>query len=430
MSEFDAIVVGAGPAGSSAAIRMANKKLNVLLVERADPPGSKNVSGGILWGNALAEIIPEWEKDIPLERLITHKGTTFLTKDSSISIDFRSTKFLENHSGYSVLRARMDNALANSARKAGAMVVTGVTVDRVAKEEGKVVGVEQDGEIITSDAVILAEGANPRVAIDSGLRKPIGDQDVAIGVKQIIRLPENTINERFNLKGSEGFAGEYVLSYLEGEAEAGGFLYTNKDTISIGAVISSSKLREDGQTHSYDIMESFVQHPHIAPLLEGGKLEEYSAHLVCEGGIDSVPRIYGDGYLIAGDAAGFSFSNGLMIQGMNYAITSGIAAADTVIEAKERGNFSSDSLASYERKLEDSYVLKDLKNFRNIDKVTWSRVTHRAIPKIAENLLYSMYHETGRPKKHLMQMILESSRDSGMSKSQLILESYRMMRRM
>lgn len=430
MSEFDAIVVGAGPAGSAAAIRLANRKLNVLLVERADPPGSKNVSGGILWGNALAEIIPDWEKEIPTERLITRKGTTFLTRDSSISIDFRSRKLLESRSGYSVLRARMDSALANTARKAGAMVVTGVTVDRVAMKDNQVIGVEQDGEVITSDAVILAEGANPRVAIDSGLRPPIGDRDVAIGVKQVIRLPENTINERFNLKGNEGFAGEYVLSYLEGEAEAGGFLYTNKDTISIGVVISSSKLREDGQTHSYDIMESFVQHPHVATLLDGGKLEEYSAHLVCEGGIDSVPKLYGNGYMIAGDAAGFTFSNGLMIQGMNYAITSGIAAADTLIEAKEKGNFSSDALSSYERRLDSSYVLRDLKSFRNIDKVTWSRVTHRAIPRIAEELLFSMYHETGAPKKHLMQMILESSKNAGMNRSQLILEGYRMMRRM
>jgi Dehydrogenases (flavoproteins) len=145
MSEFDVIVVGAGPAGSSAAISLASKKVNVLLVEKSDPPGTKNVSGGVLWGHELDNIIPDWEKTAPVERYVKSKTVGFLTEDSSINIDFRSRKFDENKSGYTVLRVKLDQWLAKKASEAGAMLVNGVTVDRLAMKDGKVIGVEQDG---------------------------------------------------------------------------------------------------------------------------------------------------------------------------------------------------------------------------------------------------------------------------------------------
>ena len=130
MSEFDVIVVGAGPAGASAAIKLASAKANVLLVDRADPPGSKNVSGGVLWGDSLSQVAPDWEKG-PVERYVEAKGVSFLTKDSRISIDFRSKKFGEYKSGYTVLRTKFDAWLAKKAKDSGAMVVSGVTVESI-----------------------------------------------------------------------------------------------------------------------------------------------------------------------------------------------------------------------------------------------------------------------------------------------------------
>jgi electron transfer flavoprotein-quinone oxidoreductase len=430
MSEFDAIVVGGGPAGSSSAIKMASSGLNVLLVERSDPPGSKNVSGGILWGKDLSAIVPDWEKNAPLERYITAKGTGFLTTDSMISIDFRSKKLEASKTGYSVLRAKLDQFLANKAKSSGATLVTGVTVDKLAFDGDRVIGVQQDGDTITSDVVILAEGANPRVAIDSGVRKPIDDRDIAIGIKQVIRLPESTINERFNLRGNQGFAGEYVLGFLQGTVKAGAFMYTNKDTISLGIVVNMSGLRENNSTYSFNIMEQFASHPFIQPYIEGGKVEEYSAHLVCEGGINSVPRLSGNGYMIAGDSAGLTFSNGLVIQGMNYAISSGIAAAETAIAAKAKNNYSSDFLSSYDMKLSANYVLKDMNTFRGIENVTWSNLMHKAVPGIAENVLFRMFNETGQPKEHLSSILMDSIRESKYSKSDLIIEAYRALRRL
>ncbi len=188
---------------------------------------------------------------------------------------------------------------------------------------------------------------------------------MAIGVKEIIKLGEEKINERFNLRGGKsGFAGEYVLGFLPEGVKAGGFLYTNKDTVSLGVVVSMKDLRKNGSTYSFDIIEEFAEHPYIAPMIEGGKVEEYSAHLVQEGGIQGVPKLYGNGYMIAGDAAGFSFSNGLVLQGMNYAIASGIAAAETAIEAKSKNNFSEEALAAYRERLMNSFVLRDLLDFR------------------------------------------------------------------
>ncbi|MDS0256671.1 FAD-dependent oxidoreductase [Thermoplasmatales archaeon AK] len=430
MAEFDVIVVGGGPAGASAAIMMAKNGINVLLVEKADPPGSKNVSGGVLWGHDLDDVIPDWEKSAPLERYVKAKAVGFLTNDSLVNLEFRSRLFDQKKSGYTVLRARLDQFLVKKAKDVGATVVTGVTVDKVAFENGKVKGIEQDGDIITSDGVLLAEGANPRVAIDSGLRPPLSDRDVAIGVKQVIKLPEKTINERFNLREKEGFAGEYVLGYLPDTVEAGGFLYTNKDTISVGVVVSMKHLRENNATYSFNIIDEFVNHPAIAPLLEGGTVDEYSAHLVQEGGLKSIPKLFGNGYLIAGDAAGFSFSNGMVLQGMNYAIASGKAAAQTFTEAYKRKDYSESVLESYRSKLMDSYVLRDMYNFSGIDEVTWSKLVHKTMPKLMENVMSSLFLENGKPKEHIIKLILKGIKSSDEKPSRLVSDGVKMLRRM
>ena len=431
MSEFDVIVVGAGPAGASAAIKLATSGSSVLLVERGDPPGSKNVSGGVLWGDSLGSVAPDWEKAAPMERYVEAKGVSFLTKDSKISIDFRSKKLQERRSGYTVLRTKLDGWLSKKAKDAGAMVASGITVDKLAFKDNRVIGVEQDGDIITSDIVILAEGANPRVAINSGIRERLKDRDVAIGVKEIIKLPEKTINERFNLTSSKmGFASEYVLGFLEGGVKAGGFIYTNKESISLGLVISMKEMRQNNNTRSFDLIEQFKEHPYIAPLIEGGRVDEYSAHMVQEGGLKSVPQLYGNGFMVAGDGAGFSFSNGMVLQGMNYAIASGIAAAESAIKAKIKSNFTREGLSSYEERLKSSFVLQDLINFKGIEEVTWSDMIHRGIPNISEELFLSLFSENGQPKAHMINLLIRAMGHSEVPRKDMVINMYRMLRRM
>ena len=431
MSEFDVIIVGAGPAGASAAIKLAGAGSSVLLVERGDPPGSKNVSGGVLWGDSLGSVAPDWEKAAPVERYVEAKGVSFLTKDSKISIDFRSKKLQERRSGYTVVRTKLDGWLSKKAKDSGAMVASGITVDKLAFKDNRVIGVEQDGDIITSDIVILAEGANPRVAINSGIRERLKDRDVAIGVKEIIKLPEKTINERFNLTSSKmGFASEYVLGFLEGGVKAGGFIYTNKESISLGLVISMKEMRQNNNTRSFDLIEQFKEHPYIAPLIEGGRVDEYSAHMVQEGGLKSVPQLYGNGFMVAGDGAGFSFSNGMVLQGMNYAIASGIAAAESAIKAKIKSNFTREGLSSYEERLKSSFVLQDLINFKGIEEVTWSDMIHRGIPNISEELFLSLFSENGQPKAHMINLLIRAMGHSEVPRKDMVINMYRMLRRM
>ncbi len=431
MSEFDVIIVGAGPAGASAAIKLAGAGSSVLLVERGDPPGSKNVSGGVLWGDSLGSVAPDWEKAAPMERYVEAKGVSFLTKDSKISIDFRSKKLQERRSGYTVLRTKLDGWLSKKAKDAGAMVASGITVDKLAFKDDRVIGVEQDGDIITSDIVILAEGANPRVAINSGIRERLKDRDVAIGVKEIIKLPEKTINERFNLTSSKmGFASEYVLGFLEGGVKAGGFIYTNKESISLGLVISMKEMRQNNNTRSFDLIEQFKEHPYIAPLIDGGRVDEYSAHMVQEGGLKSVPQLYGNGFMVVGDGAGFSFSNGMVLQGMNYAIASGIAAAESAIKAKIKSNFTMEGLSSYEERLKSSFVLQDLMNFKGIEEVTWSDMIHRGIPNMSEELFLSLFSENGQPKAHTINLLIRAMGHSDVPRKDMVINMYRMLRRM
>ncbi|MEM0140613.1 MAG: FAD-dependent oxidoreductase [Thermoplasmatales archaeon] len=429
MPDYDAIVVGAGNAGSAAAIAMASKGLNVLLVDRSDPPGAKNLSGGILWGNDLANILPKWQSEAPLERYIVNKKIGFLTEKSSIIIDFKTQIFEENKVGFSVLRSKFDPWLAKKAKEAGALVIPGITVEALAVKDGKVIGIQESGDIITSNVVILAEGVNPRLSIEAGLRPPLSDWEVSVGVKEIIKLSPQKIEDRFNLTQTSGMASEYIVGNL-GDLNIGAFLYTNKDTISLGIVSPMEQLRENGMTHTYDIIEKFKEHPSIAPLIEGGNVVEYGAHLIPEGGIQMVPKLYGDGYLMAGDAAGFAFSNGLVLQGMNYAILSGILAGETVAEAKKKNDFSSSALSLYRAKLEETYVLKDLRTFKDIRKVTGNRNMYTVYPKMLESLLLEMLWERGQPKKKIRDILSSCATDLKMSRLKTVTDFYYMYRRM
>ncbi|MEL9914387.1 MAG: FAD-binding protein [Thermoplasmatales archaeon] len=429
MPDYDAIVVGAGNAGSAAAISMASKGLSVLLVDRSDPPGAKNLSGGVLWGNDLSRILPKWQSEAPLERYIQNKKIGFLTEKSSIIIDFKTQIFEENKVGYTVLRAKFDPWLAKKAKEAGAMVIPGITVESLAMKDGKVIGVQESGDTITANVVILAEGVNPRLSIEAGLRPPLKDWEVSVGVKEIIKLSPQKIEDRFNLSQTSGMASEYIVGFL-GDLNIGGFLYTNKETISLGIVSPMEQLRENGMTHTYDIIERFKEHPSIAPLIEGGNVVEYGAHLIPEGGIQMVPKLYGDGYMIAGDAAGFAFSNGLVLQGMNYAILSGILAGETAVEAKKRNDFSASSLSLYRTKLEETYVLKDLRTFKDIRKVTGNKNMYTVYPKMLEGILLEMLWERGQPKKKVREILSSCAADLKMSRLKTVTDFYYMYRRM
>ena len=403
MADFDVIVVGAGVAGSTAATRMAQKGLNVLLVDRAKPIGSKNLSGGVIWGHDLDEVFPNWWKDGAVERPITTKGVSFLTKGSGFTASFNTDEWKrEPYNAFTVLRAKFDLYLSEQAAKAGVTVVDGVNIEPLAVEDvngiRKVVGVVQDGATISADCVILADGANSRLGMDLGIRGKLDRHAYVTGVKEVVKFPsEEALQERFALGPNEGAAYEFVMGYLENGAKAGGFLYTNKDTVSLGVVINLDSIWEKG-VYTHKIMEAFRTHPTVAALIRGTELVEYGAHLIPEGGLKCVPQLYGTGWLVIGDAAGFVYSNGLVIHGMNYAARSGILAADACVAAKKHGGFTERNLSLYKRLIDESFIMRDLQKFQSMHDFVWDDVNHQVLPGMVEHVFKGLFTNTGEPK--------------------------------
>lgn len=361
--KFDAIVVGAGPAGSAAALTMAKAGLSVVLIERGDKPGAKNVMGGVLFNEATEDVFGPLWGNAPLERYVIEQKLWMLGKDSVVQGGYRTASFAHPpYNAFTVLRAHLDPWFAKQAEDAGAYLIPETQVTDLVAEDGKIVGVRtgREGDLY-ADIVIDAEGINAFAAVKAGLRKDFTMENAALAVKEIHALPPEVINERFNVRGDEGvtilLTGEFAHEMM-----GSGWIYTNRESISIGFGAIVSHMVET-KIQPNDLIEELKAHPAVAPLLEGSEIKEYMAHLIPEVRFDELPRPYGDGYMLVGDAAGFV--NFMYQEGSNLAITSGKLAGETAIAAKEKGDFSAATLELYGRKLDESFVMKDLHALRN-----------------------------------------------------------------
>lgn len=391
--KFDCIIVGGGIAGLSAAMVLARADCKFLLVERGEFCGAKNVSGGILWGTDLHRLVPEYwtEADAGYERFVRHRRLTFMDDRSAMTVDFKSSHFdTPPYTGVAVLRARFDHWLSGKVQEAidasshaeESFLATDILVEEVVKEGDKVVGIRTGDEIFYADCVILAEGINNLLTRQTGLQKEYVPADhVAVGVKEVISMDRTVLEDRFQLTEGGGLTNEYVGFASQG-VEGGGFLYTNRESISLGLVLGMKDLRKSGQK-PYDILNEFKTHPAIADAIRGGEVAEYSAHVVSTGDMGSMPReIYADGLMIAGEAAHLLLNAGKAIQGMDYAMRSGILAAETVVEAREKSDYSSNSLKAYRTRLEESYVLKDMRNFQDAVKLLHAPEMFGKVPNL------------------------------------------------
>lgn len=362
--KFDVIVVGAGPAGISCAYELAKNGVNVVLIERGEYPGSKNVMGGVLYRKMMEDVIPEFWKDAPIERVIVEQRVMMLDKQSATTFGYKGLEFAEEpYNNFTVLRSKFDQWFAQKAVEQGALLINETVVLECIVENDVVVGVRTDrpdGDLY-ADVVVLADGVNSLLGKSLGFHKEWRPDEVALATMEILKLDSKIIQDRFGLEGNQGVAIE-----LFGDATKGivgtGFLYTNKDSLSIGVGTLLSGMIEN-KLKPYDLLEYVKNHPMIRPYIQGSEPQEYLAHLIPEGGYKSIPKLVGNGVLVIGDAA--QLVNAIHREGSNMAMTSGRLAAETIIEAKAIDNYSDVALKPYADKLLNSFVGQDLKKYKD-----------------------------------------------------------------
>ncbi len=372
--DSDVIVVGAGPAGISAAITVADAGKHVVLIERASYPGSKNMYGGAIYTKALRDVFRDDFNSIPYERIINSHTWSFLTQESSFDLTYKNSF---SKSAYAIKRFNLEAWMIEIAKKRGVYYIPNTLVKSLIKENGAVAGIKTELEEYYAPITIIADGVNSLLARDLGLRKDYDKHDIILSAKETIKLDKKTIESRFNLSddlsnganklyfGSNfGKLKEYKNLFMMS------FLYTFKDTVMLGVGANLEDLSKN-KLNINDILDEIKKHPDILPLIQGGETIEYSAHLIPEGGYKKMPKLVSSGVIIAGDAAGFV--NGVHFEGTNFALISGKLAGETARCALEKNDFTKKTLSLYGKKLNNSFILKDLYSYRNIIRELYKR---------------------------------------------------------
>ena len=430
MDNFDVIVVGGGLAGLSAAYTLGKAGIGVLVVERGDYSGAKNVTGGRLYLNPVRNLLPDIWEQAPLERYVAKECITMMGESYSTSVELSSRKFAQKpYHSYTILRAKFDQWLADKVMEAGGMVITKNRVDDLIMDGTKVRGIIAGEDKIPANVVLAADGVISQVAEKAGLHPRQQPLDYAIAIKEVIELSPQIIEQRFNLEPGEGTARMYAGAITHGMF-GGGFLYTNLSSVSLGLVVRIKDLMEKKPSlEAPQLLEDFKQRPEIKGLIAGGETIEYSAHVIPEAGMEGIGRLYGDGILVAGDAAGLALNTGITVRGMEFAIASGVMAAQAIIAATKNKDFSAQSLSEYEKLLQNSFVLKDMKTFKNAPRFLDNPRLMGLYPQVACDTLEKLMFIGGEPKKRLVGTAMAEMRKK-LKIAQLLKDGYNAFRSM
>jgi len=396
--DFDAIVVGAGPAGSACAYTLAKAGKNVLLLERGDSAGAKNVSGGRLYAYALELVDPDLAQRAPLQRRIVREQIMLLSGQSATTVDYADFgKAAGGPQSYSVIRATLDEWFAGEAEAQGATFAAGMRVDSLLEEHGRIVGIKVGEDEMRAGIVVAADGVNSLIGQQAGLFPDVKAHAVGVGVKETIELPAAVINQRFGLRDGEG-AARVAIGCTEG-ISGGGFLYTNQDSVSLGIVFNPEQAARNGR-QIQEIFQDFKLHPAIAALLEGGTSVEYGAHLVPEIGFHGVPqRLSREGLLVVGDAAQFGINTGMIIRGMDLAMVSGLAAARAILAGGEAG-------AAYQAQLEALSLLPNLRAYAEFHGIFGIDRIFKEYPDLANQALGFLFNVDGQVPPPMIKQLL------------------------
>ncbi|MFZ0223774.1 MAG: electron transfer flavoprotein [Candidatus Nitrosopolaris sp.] len=275
MEHYDVAIVGGGTAGFSALQQLSNLGKQAILIEGGKTPGSKNVSGGILYSkkpkngkvyNVEDVFGQEFFNQAPLERLITKYMLHATSDDKVFTIDLTAAHNYQSNFAYSVLLTKLVSWLAKqageNAEKQGGGIISGVHVSGVTWNDDKTIVETNELESFEVKAVIAADGVNSELAELSGARPKFTPEELYQGVKVVIKLPEEILEKRFNIKHNEGaahlFAGDVTLDHI-----GGGFLYTNWDTLSLGAVYHYDSLIEN-PVAPYVLVDRLLKNPLVS----------------------------------------------------------------------------------------------------------------------------------------------------------------------
>lgn len=400
MEKVDVVIVGGGLSGLSCAYELSDSGMTILVLERGDFSGSKNVTGGRIYLRPILPYLPDIWKEAPLERHVTKEIFTAMGKTNSVNCELYSDRFnQEPYPSYTILRAKFDRWLADLITEKGGFVIPQKTVDDLIKDGEKVIGVRAGDEEIGADCVVAADGILSFLTEKAGLRKPFHPQHFALGFKEVIQLNPGTIEDRFRLADGEGAAQLFIGSLTKGRM-GGGFLYTNRESLSLGMVIGihSMNMREPRED-VYKLLDEFKERPEVKHLIKGGNVTEYSAHLITEGGIHTIPKVYTDGMLVVGDAAGLGVNMLVTVRGMEYAMVSGVLAGRTIKKAKERNDFSATSLSEYEKLLNESFILKEMNTFQNSLSILENERLFTKYPQVISDLFEEVMWVDENPKE-------------------------------
>jgi electron-transferring-flavoprotein dehydrogenase len=394
LKKMDVLFIGAGPASLAGAIKLKQllnqKGINqsVVVIEKAEKIGQHHLSGAIFEAQVLNELLPGWQDNCE-DKFITKLLASRIIKDELYFLKGKNTAFqipnfiipptLHNKNAYAVSISELVNWLAVIATKLGVEIYTGFAAKEIVIENNKIIGIKLGdkgldkerhplsnyvpGEIIEAKVTVLGEGSAgllaENVVQQFKLNAKKNPQIYSLGVKEIIKLPEKNAFGSNRVIHTLGFP-------LPSDIYGAGSIYSMRDNLVAVALVTALDWRYADLDPQQEL-QIFKSHSMIKNFLKGGQVVAYGAKTFPEGGFYSVPQLVADGVIIVGDAAGLT--NAKKRKGLHYAIRSGIAAGETIYQAIEKQDFTTQSLKNYHELLNESFVMKELHASRNYRQI-------------------------------------------------------------